>query len=559
MSHSPAPSRPAPWQPTRLTLERVLTDLGSTVLEPLTTISDLHQLVTGVVAYDPFDDLVMPPGSIVLGIGLTGAPEIGRCLEAMDATGAVMLIARGPDDVLATLREEAVTRRIAVATLVRGASWTQLSNLINALLLDSQAFTDDETIDGLPSGDLFAVANAIASLLDAPITIEDRNSRVLAFSDGQDAADGPRIETVLGRQVPLEYTRRLQAAGFFTRLYSSPGPVSIRLESDGVEIKNRAAIAVRAGGEVLGSIWAALPGEIDSARAQIFCDVAKIAAMHMLRLRAGGGLDRRLKADLLATALEGGEGAQYAIRKLGIGTSPIAVFALGVHTETLSPLDEAIEVQRISDAVTVYLAAVRPEASAARVGSVILGILPVPDSEDGEQYAARVAREIIQRAGIRIRISGGIGPIVTDPRDLLEGREGARTALRVSRSVDDPEQPVAVFSQVFVDSLLLDLRDQVAARRDLLHGPVHRLHAHDLENSTDFVRTLDTWLTCMGDVSRAAEILHVHANTLRYRLRRLSEIAGLDLGDEDARFAAQLLLRIDPDLRAARPTAGEAG
>lgn len=539
---------PLPRLSSQLTLERILDDLGSTLLNPLTTIAEPHQAVTGVVAFDPHDDQIIPAGSIVLGIGLADSADIRRCLGSMAAAGARVLIVRGPGEVLEPLSRAAYGHGICVFTLVSGASWTQLSNLINSLLVDPRGVDDTETIDGLPGGDLFAVANAIGSLLGAPITIEDRNSRVLAFSSGQDAADGPRIETILDRQVPVEYTRRLQSAGFFTRLYSSTDPVSIRLDVDGVEIKNRVAIAVRAGGEILGSVWAALPDEIDEERAQILKDMAKIAALHMLRLRAGDGLDRRLRADLLATALEGGDGAGYAIRKLGVESSPIAVFALGVDPDESSQLDEAIETQRIADAINVYLAAVRPQASAARLGGTIFGILPVNDVDAGEAQTQRLVNDLVARVGTRVRVCGGIGPIVTDSRDLLSAREGARRALRVCLDRGDRSVSVAVLSRVYVDSLLLDLRDQVSLRHDQLTGPVHRLHDYDLSNHTDFVLTLDTWLACMGDVSKAADLLHVHANTLRYRLRRLAEIADLDLEDPDARFAAQLLLRIDPQL-----------
>ncbi|TGD09223.1 helix-turn-helix domain-containing protein [Brevibacterium sp. S111] len=541
---------PLPRLSSQLTLERVLDDLGSTLLNPLTVIDDPHQTVTGVVAFDPHDDQVIPAGAIVLGIGLSDAIDVQRCLRSMGTAGAHVLIGRGPRDLMETMSLAARGYGITVFTLVPGASWTQLSNLINSLLVDPRGVDDTETIDGLPGGDLFAVANAIGSLLDAPITIEDRNSRVLAFSSGQDTADGPRIETILDRQVPVEYTRRLQSAGFFTKLYSSTEPVSIRLDVDGVDVKNRAAIAVRAGGEILGSIWAALPDEMDEELARVLRDMAKIAALHMLRLRAGDGLDRRLRADLLATALDGGDGAEYAIRRLGIESSHIAVFALGVDQEETSQLDEAIETQRIVDAINVYLAAVRPQASAARLGDTIFGMLPIQSVDDGEEQARRFVSDLVVRAGTRVRVCGGVGPIVTDSRDLLSAREGARRALRVCLDRKDRGTSVAVLSQVYVDSLLLDLRDQVSLRRDQLSGPVHRLHDYDLDNGTDFVLTLDTWLACMGDVSRAADLLHVHANTLRYRLRRLAEIADLDLEDADARFAAQLLLRIDPRLTA---------
>jgi DNA-binding PucR family transcriptional regulator len=42
------------------------------------------------------------------------------------------------------------------------------------------------------------------------------------------------------------------------------------------------------------------------------------------------------------------------------------------------------------------------------------------------------------------------------------------------------------------------------------------------------METLRTYLDSDLDVSRTAEALYVHPNTVRYRLRRISELTGLD-------------------------------
>ena len=108
---------------------------------------------------------------------------------------------------------------LALLGLRRGATWGQLTALLRSLLAEGDIGpAEAESIGGLPSGDLFAVANAVGALLDAPVTIEDRSSRVLAFSGRQDEADPSRVETIIGRQVPEKYAktahraRRVQAA-----------------------------------------------------------------------------------------------------------------------------------------------------------------------------------------------------------------------------------------------------------------------------------------------------------------------------------------------------------
>src|SRR5699024_8158792 len=112
--------------------------------------------------------------------------------------------------------------------LTRGATWAQLAALLRSALGEGEVGVgESETLGGFPAGDLFALANAIAALLDAPITIEDRSSRVLAFSGRQSEADQPRVETILGRQVPERYSRMLTDRGVFSQLYRSHQPVFV--------------------------------------------------------------------------------------------------------------------------------------------------------------------------------------------------------------------------------------------------------------------------------------------------------------------------------------------
>jgi DNA-binding PucR family transcriptional regulator len=56
-------------------------------------------------------------------------------------------------------------------------------------------------------------------------------------------------------------------------------------------------------------------------------------------------------------------------------------------------------------------------------------------------------------------------------------------------------------------------------------------------------RTLLAWLESADDANAAARRLHVHPQTIRYRLRQLSELFGDALGDPDARFGLLLALR----------------
>ncbi|NEA42363.1 helix-turn-helix domain-containing protein, partial [Streptomyces sp. SID11385] len=89
----------------------------------------------------------------------------------------------------------------------------------------------------------------------------------------------------------------------------------------------------------------------------------------------------------------------------------------------------------------------------------------------------------------------------------------------------------------------LRVTDAVAALTPPPDAPVRALLAHDEEHRADLARTLAAYLDRFGDVPATAKLLAVHPNTLRYRLRRLQDLFGMDLADPDTRLVAELGLR----------------
>ncbi|MFT4084544.1 MAG: PucR family transcriptional regulator, partial [Nocardioides sp.] len=304
----------------RASLGRVLDDLGDSLLELVAGDPEHEGEIGGVVIHDPDDEPVQPPGALVLGVGVAAA-HLPALVIDIGRRGAVGLIVRAPVALTPELTAAVAETGLALLGLRRGATWAQLTALLRSVLAEGDLGpAEPESIGGIPSGDLFAVANAVGALLDAPVTIEDRSSRVLAFSGRQDEADRSREETIIGRQVPQRYARLLTEAGVFGELYREQRPVVVDPDALGADAisKQRVAIAVRAGDEVLGSIWAAMDGEVTPERASALQDAAKLVALHMLRVRAGADVQRRLRTDLVATALEGGAGARDALARLGL-------------------------------------------------------------------------------------------------------------------------------------------------------------------------------------------------------------------------------------------------
>ncbi|WP_255632548.1 CdaR family transcriptional regulator [Amycolatopsis sp. TNS106] len=536
---TPVPSKP------HTSLSRVIEALGGVLLEPIAVGRDSRRPLGGVVIHDPYDDAEFPDRAVVLGVGVRDPGEIGKLLHEVGERGASALIVRSPISAPAELGRAAASSGVALVGLASRASWTQLAAMLRTLLAEGDVGdVSPEALGGIPTGDLFALANAIAALLDAPITIEDRDSRVLAFSGRQDDTDPPRVETILGRQVPERYTRGLERSGFFDRLYRETGPVYFHPDDDDGENRPRVVVAVRAGDEVLGSIWAVVDHALSEERAVALVEASKIVALHLLRLRAGADVERRLRADLMSTALEGGRRAPEAVARLGLLGHPAVVLAMGL----LDPADDgpwlATERQRVTDALAMHLSAVQPRSAVALIGEVAYGIVPVPGNHgDHQERAVRVATAFLERIGHRVSAAIGVGPPALEGADLYDSRSGADRALRVLLG-NGGSKRVITAEDAHVDALMLELADLSAARGDAATGPIARLLAYDREHQSQFVHTLRCWLDSFGDVNAASAAAYVHPSTFRYRLRRLAEVGEIDLDDPRDRFAAMVQLHL---------------
>ncbi|MGW4523151.1 PucR family transcriptional regulator [Amycolatopsis sp. NPDC004378] len=137
------------------------------------------------------------------------------------------------------------------------------------------------------------------------------------------------------------------------------------------------------------------------------------------------------------------------------------------------------------------------------------------------------------------RILCGVG----DPAPRDEARESARYALAVAARRTG-RVAVVPAAEVDVHRLLLagapdGLR--AAVRRRVL-GP---LLDYDADQHTDLVHTVRVFLECSGSPTRAAKALHVHVNTLRYRIGRAGELLGADLTEFTDQLDVYLALRTE--------------
>ena len=261
------------------------------------------------------------------------------------------------------------------------------------------------------------------------------------------------------------------------------------------------------------------------------CDAARLVALHLLRIRAGADVSRRLRADLVSTALEGGTGAFEAVRRLGLADQPVVVLALAVT----DPAERA----RLADALAMHLSAIHPRCAAAPVGDVAYGLIPVvpfpapavgrgpAEGADGGRRlrAVRIATGFLDRVGDAVAAGDRIGQVAFDAAGLPAARACAgpctprAAAAEATARARDQGPRCRPLADVHADALLMELRDLAAAHGDRPTGPVapavglRRRARH--EPGRDAARVAGR----VRDVAAASAAMFVHPNTFSYRLR----------------------------------------
>jgi len=527
-------------EPAAITLSALLSRLGPGVLQVLAAPSGDDVPVAAPAIHDATDPPQLSRGTLLLGVGLSAGRELSVVMQRVAEEGGVLLVkAAAPG--YAAMAEDATRIGATLLAVPPGAAWVQILSLLRSAMHDDVS-AGPEQLGGVAGGDLFAVANAVAALIDAPVTIEDPQSRVIAYSARQDEADEARMQTILGRQIPDDFARAIQAGGLYRRLYAGDGPLF--LDDIGPDVLPRLAVAVKAGDELLGSMWAAVRGRPPQERIDDFASAAGFVAVHLLRHRITADAQRGLQTELMSLVLGGGPMAADAASRLGLAGDAFRVVAVGMRDG--DAVDNQLALARLWDSLSLHLSVLHRRSCSAVVEGVVYAVVPVPDDADASRLLAGNAVDgYLARltASLRRSVVAGIGGHVAGLAEIPRSQRDADRVVRVLLRSASMPVPHAAIEDVHMQVLLDRLGDVAADEPVAPVGPLRILMERDAKQSSHLVDTLRAYLDAFGDVAVAAQRLNVHPNTLRYRIERLREIPGLDLSDAEQRLTLQLQLR----------------
>ncbi|WP_339185800.1 PucR family transcriptional regulator ligand-binding domain-containing protein [Brevibacillus sp. FSL K6-6036] len=157
----------------------------------------------------------------------------------------------------------------------------------------------------------------------------------------------------------------------------------------------------------------------------------------------------------------------------------------------------------------------------------------------GFEWRHGIERSLREQGGKRHDIHIGCGrayPLWHVHQSYTEARKALAIGMKLSRPME-----VTAFEDVEAFQLLAEYADH-AHFSELFERKLGKLHAHDKEHGSDFLRTLYHFLESSGNLIETSNRLYIHRNSVKYRLQRIREIIPIDLSCPRQRFVYHLCL-----------------
>jgi purine catabolism regulator len=384
-----------------------------------------------------------------------------------------------------------------------------------------------------------ALVGAIADATGKTVVVQDKRlDPVVSLGPLKNEENWPALETALTSEDPLPalFKNRVEVAQVV------PEPALIDMPEYGIRRLIVPIVANRMGRGFFSMLTAG--NNFDALDTQFVKHGAAVCALEMAKEKAIREAQKRVQGSVLERLLMGTIPIDQAMRQLArLGhhpdNHPYAALVSSWSGES-SPSDRRLE--------TLFNEQVSAHGNEALV-QLLEGCVVVFCGVEGSmgktipRALKQLADSVVTRAKMQYpaaNLTIGIGRPVGS---LGEWRSSYQEAIAAQRMAMQWHvyQPL-YFGDLGVYRLLSLLMESAELRsfyRETLGELADERYAND-----EFINTLETFFEEHGNLSQTANKLHVHRNTLLYRMERIAQIGNFDLDNPETRLAVHLALKI---------------
>lgn len=385
----------------------------------------------------------------------------------------------------------------------------------------------------------------ISQVLQCPVTLEDANHRLLAYSTHDERTDPARISTIIGRRVPEKVINQLWKEGTIPALLKTNQPIRVKRLNE-IGLGNRVAISIWNQEEVLGFIWAL---EIDKSLDEQELNLLKKAAdaaknkLLQLQIRKNKKEDRFQEFfwQLITGHLKEKEEIIAHFRTLQITpASSFAVVVFQFQQNISSKEEQQISyLLKTSQHLKVLLYTIDCNHLILLV-STANGSKPFHELE---QLVETIMFKMEDRYRIT-KIRPGVSSIYSDYSKIGKAYQETLTVLSIKEKFSLETQNICLYQKLGIYQLF-DLLAEKRKSEEYESYSLKQLRDYDQKHNSNLVDTLEVYLNKDSNMNEAAGELNIHPNTLNYRLKRIAEISEINFKDPNQKMMLYLDLKLD--------------
>lgn len=221
---------------------------------------------------------------------------------------------------------------------------------------------------------------------------------------------------------------------------------------------------------------------------------------------------------------------------------PGAFFVLQLAKDSLRPELAMMELQGVQSELATYW----PELLTAVISPGELAMFEAFNVSDSPSLLAMTARKRLEelngaiRKSLKSEASLSMGIALPGLEGAAASYESAKQTGRVGR-LRSPESPIFSYYNLSLPVLLVGLESGWQAEQ--LRQPLARLETFDQKGRV-LMKTLVAWFSHNSHPTLTAKAMHIHRNTLDYRLQKISELTGLNLSNTDDRLLLYVAMQM---------------
>lgn len=392
--------------------------------------------------------------------------------------------------------------------------------------------------------DIDEITEMVSTFLKKPVVIEDEQFSLLAYSSYYiEHFDLANQQTIFSKRWPIPILEKFMDEGIVDQLKTISEPFRIK-KMEEIGLNQRAVVSAKYKDQILGFIWVQeLDGCLSESEMKFLHDVS----FHIGKLLYQENLKKQRKEEekhqFYQKIIDRTYQTEDQIKWEAANVKIILPEAFIINVFTVVQGDEEMFAE-LTETVRLFANALSHPANIFTNQHEIIVMIgsssPAPGSlsEDAHELTNTVLSQFRQQT-----VYAGIGGEYSSILKLRKSYREALEVIKAAKFIGSPEELPYEFKKLWVFRYLEPIA-QHNSQTNYVNEDLMKLQKKDLESQTSLLKTLEVYLLNNCRLKPTAEQLFIHTNTLKYRMKQITDLTSIDFDDFNTRCQLYIDLQL---------------